>query len=663
MNHLIGIDTGGTYTDAVLFDESRGVLAKAKALTTRSDLALGIGAVLDAVSAQGGISPAEIGMVAVSTTLATNAIVEGLGGRVCLVMVGFDAADLERGGLKEAAKTDTLMSLPGGHDSFGTEIAALDLTPLGQWIAANPDAVSAFAVTGRFSVANPDHENRVRSFIEQATGRPVTCSHDLTAKLNGPKRALTCLLNARLVGIIHHLIDATSTLLRARAIAAPLMIVKGDGSLLSVGEARKKPIETILSGPAASIVGASYLTGVKNAMVSDIGGTTTDVGLLNDGRPRLDPNGATVGGFSTFVEAVAMHTFGLGADSEVRPAPGGAAARLLLGPRRVIPVSLLAMTHAACVHEHLDRQLAMPMPSDHAGRFAVRTGLHGGLPAGAPAADRELFDSLAGGPVPLDRILATVRQRSALARLLGFGEIIVSAFSPSDAAHVLGVHAGWDLEAAVKTAELFARCRAAGGKPLATGAEAVSQMVRDGLIRASAERLLDVALGEDGFADDRLSQTPVLQAALSRGRGLAEVTARLTLPIIGLGASAPTYYPEVARVLGADVVVPDHADVANAVGAVVGRVRVEVVATVSKPEDGLFRVHCRGAPRDFLDTDAALAFADRTAREAARENAALNGTRDVEIQLSTTTVSAMVADREIILEWKVTAVATGRPGF
>ena len=269
------------------------------------------------------------------------------------------------------------------------------------------------------------------------------------------------MLNARLIGIIHHLIDAASALLDARGIRAPLMIVKGDGSLLSLAEARKRPIETILSGPAASIVGASYLTGARDAMVSDIGGTTTDVGLLRDGRPRLDPNGATVAGLSTFVEAVAMHTFGLGADSEVRRSADGST--LVLGPRRVVPVSLLAASHGTLVHEALDRQRAMPSPPDHAGRFALR--------AGRPDAARrlsgpeqEMLDALAEGPVALDRLLGSVRQRSALAKLVGYGEVIVAAFSPSDAAHVLGLHGAWDREAATKAAALFAAPARAGGK-------------------------------------------------------------------------------------------------------------------------------------------------------------------------------------------------------
>ena len=658
MHRLIGIDTGGTYTDAVLFDETRGVLAKAKALTTRQDLAIGIGQAIDAVLSQGGVEPPDIGMVSMSSTLATNAIVEGQGGRVCLVMIGFAERDLVRAGLARALEDSAVVLLDGGHDAFGDELARLDLDPLDAWLAEAPGSVEAFAVAGHFSVANPDHEDRVRSHLEATTGRPVTCSHDLTAKLNGPKRALTCVLNARLIGIIHHLIDAAEALLAARGIGAPLMIVKGDGSLISVGEARRKPIETILSGPAASIVGAAFLTGIADGLVSDIGGTTTDVGLIRAGRPRLDPEGASVGGHSTFVEAVAMRTFGLGADSEVRVlAEGG----VLLGPRRVVPVSLLAMTHAAVVHAALDRHLEQPVPADLAGRFAVATGRRGGSDRARSEADRECLDLLREGPAPLDRLVASYRRRSALTRLVTEGLVAIAAFSPSDAAHVLHLHRAWDRGAAAKAASLFARQRGRGGAAIAANGDVMSRIVFDALIRTSAERLLDVALAEDGFGMERPSDHPILQAALDRSSGLTEITARLALPVIGLGASAAVYYPPVGRILSAEIVVPEHADVANAVGAVVGRVRVEVLVMVGRPDDGLYRVLGGPAPRDFLVEAEALACAEALCRDLAIALAGQNGVIDADVGVSSEAISAAVGGRDLVLEWRFTGVATGRP--
>ncbi|TIV76455.1 MAG: hydantoinase/oxoprolinase family protein, partial [Mesorhizobium sp.] len=339
---FLGIDTGGTYTDAVLWAEEGGpkgkVLAKAKALTTRHDLAVGISGAVDAVLEKAGTDPASIKLVSMSTTLATNALVEGQGGRVALIMIGFSEADLARDGLKTALGSDPVVFCPGGHDVHGNA-AKLDLSGLEAALPELGGSVSGFAVCAYFATRNPAHELAARDLIREKTGLPVTASHELSAKLGGPRRALTTLLNARLISMIDRLVAATEGFLEARGIAAPLMVVRGDGALVSAAFARQRPIETILSGPAASLVGARHMTGLDDAVVSDIGGTTTDVAVLDSGRPRLDPEGATVGGFRTMVEAVAMRTFGLGGDSEVALEDGALNPKILLGPRRLVPLA------------------------------------------------------------------------------------------------------------------------------------------------------------------------------------------------------------------------------------------------------------------------------------------------------------------------------------
>jgi N-methylhydantoinase A/oxoprolinase/acetone carboxylase beta subunit len=163
------------------------------------------------------------------------------------------------------------------------------------------------------------------------------------------------------------------------------MVVRGDGALISAAEALMRPIETILSGPAASLVGARHLTGLDNAVVSDIGGTTTDVAVLEGGHPRLDSEGATVGRYRTMVEAVAMHTFGLGGDSELRLEDGGFDAGLILGPRRLMPLSLAAHLWPQPVLAALERQAQSSFPGRYDGRFALRTGLPKALATGLSA--------------------------------------------------------------------------------------------------------------------------------------------------------------------------------------------------------------------------------------------------------------------------------------
>ncbi|MCX6540323.1 MAG: hydantoinase/oxoprolinase family protein, partial [Actinobacteria bacterium] len=338
MTISLGIDTGGTYTDAVLFDDANGVIAKAKALTTRHDLALGIAAAVGTVLANAQVPSADIALVSLSTTLATNALVEGRGGRVALVFIGFDAGDEERAGLAEALHGDPLIRIAGGHNPHGDSLALLDMAALEREVAAIAPTVTGFAVTAQFATRNPAHEIAARDFIVAATGLPVTCGHELSAKLDGPRRALTSVLNARLIGLISGLIAAAQGIMAQHQIDAPLMVVRGDGALMSAAVAKTRPIETILSGPAASLIGASYLTHLPDAIISDIGGTTTDVAMLERGVPRLDERGATVGGFRTMVEAVAMTTVGLGGDSEVLIANAGMTAGLHLGPRRVVPI-------------------------------------------------------------------------------------------------------------------------------------------------------------------------------------------------------------------------------------------------------------------------------------------------------------------------------------
>lgn len=427
---FLGIDTGGTYTDAVLWSEARGVIAKAKALTTRHDLSVGISGAVERIVEEASVDPGHLRLVSMSTTLATNALVEGQGGRIALVMVGFSPADLEKADLGSALGSDPVVFLPGGHDVYGRP-QPFEVSALQEALPRLKEEVTGFAVCAYFAVRNPEHEIAIRDLVRAETGLPVTCSHELSAKLNGPRRALTTVLNARLIAMIDRLVAATEGFLYRRGIHAPLMVVRGDGALVSAAFARHRPIETILSGPAASLVGARHMTGLDNAIVSDIGGTTTDVAVLDNGRPRLDPNGATVGGFRTMVEAVAMRTFGLGGDSEVSLDDNAMAPRIMLGPRRLVPLSLLAANHGAIVIDHLARQVKTANPGRLDGRFALLTGVPEQMASGLSKGEAELYQRITREPQPLDRLLNSVSQTATINRLVARGLVHLSGFTPS----------------------------------------------------------------------------------------------------------------------------------------------------------------------------------------------------------------------------------------
>ncbi|PTX49130.1 N-methylhydantoinase A/oxoprolinase/acetone carboxylase beta subunit [Gemmobacter caeni] len=662
MKYLLGVDTGGTYTDAAIMDEAATqVVGKAKSLTTRADLSLGIGRAVDAALAAAQVAPADVAMVSLSTTLATNALVEGQGGRVALVFIGFDAADLERGGLTEALGGDPVIRLAGGHEHSGAESAPLDLATLEAEAARLAPDVMGFAVAARFATRNPAHEVAARAAIRAATGRPVTCSHELSAGLNGPKRALTAVLNARLIGMIDRLVAACERHLAAVGIDAPLMVVRGDGALISAAMVRERPIETILSGPAASIVGARWLTGEPDALVSDIGGTTTDVALLKDGLPEIDPEGARVGGFRTMVEAVAMRTTGLGGDSEVHLLQAGLEGGLRLGPRRLVPVSLLAVDHAEMVHAALDRALSAEVSGDFDGRFVIpMQGQTGGLTA-REAALLARIDA----PMPMARPITSRLEVAAMDRLVARGLVMISGVTPSDASHVLGGLADWDALASEKALRLLGRRRTGRGERFATDPAVLARMIVDQLTAQTVDCLLEAAFAEDpafaGEAPEVLARHLLTRQGLARHRGVVDIGLRLAVPVIGLGASAPFYYGAVGDRLGSRMILPEHAGVANAIGAVVGQVSQRATGLVTSPGEGRFIAHLPAGNVLFSSADSALAALETALADEARSRAARAGAEEVHIATHRDIREAEVEGNRMFLEATLSVIASGRP--
>lgn len=662
MTYLLGIDTGGTYTDAVILRDEEVVIASAKSLTTRHDLAEGIGKAAAATLEIAGIEASDIAMASLSTTLATNALVEGQGGRVGLIFIGFRDGDLEKHGLTQALAGDPVLEIAGGHNYAGGEAVALDLSAIADWIDQQ-NGISAFAVASQFATRNPAHELAVLNLLREKTRKPVSLSHQLSAKLNGPRRALTALLNARLIGLIDRLLQRAQCVLSELGVDAPLMVVRGDGALISLNQARDKPIETILSGPAASIVGARWLTNSDNALVSDIGGTTTDIAVLRDGLPAIDPEGAKVGPYRTMVEAVAMRTFGLGGDSEVHFVSQGLQGGVLLGPRRVLPVSLAAMIDPDVVHAALDAQLRTTLPGDYDARFVRRIDVFeaGGL----SARDEGVYNRITSQFQPIGEILKTRIEAQALMRLVSRGLVQISALTPSDSSHALGRVDAWDADAAEKALLLFMRRRTGSGELLSDDPKTMAQIVIDQLTHQTALAILETAFAEDAYnfelSPQELANHIMTTRGLARHRGLLRIDLAIDVPVVGLGASAPSYYPAVGEKLGCPMVLSEHAGVANAIGAVVGRVTFRKSATITSPSEGLYRVHFGEKPHDFAQSEDALAFIKDALYQAALSDAKDAGAEQIEVSVEQDIKLADIENRKVFVEATVTATAKGRP--
>jgi N-methylhydantoinase A/oxoprolinase/acetone carboxylase beta subunit len=676
---LIGVDTGGTYTDAAIIEaQGHKVVASAKSITTKGDLAIGVtGAITDAIAKlPQGLAAKDIALVSVSTTLATNAVVEGHGSAVGVVLIGFDAAMVERTGIAKAFPGIPIAVIDGGHDHNGDARMPLDADALGAALAAMAPKVDAFAVASAFAVRNAAHELEARALIVAATGKPVTLSTELSSSLDAPRRALTATLNARLIAKVSGLIEAVGRSMAGLGIVCPLMIVKGDGSLALAHSVATRPIETVLSGPAASLVGAQWLSGLQSFIMSDMGGTTTDLGVLIDGRPKVNEEGAEVGGWRTMVRAIDVRTIGLGGDSEVAL---GAAGKLSINPQRIVPVSLLGHRYpqvlAMLQADMADvdgggslhgRFVLLPFGarSGADSEFGARSGA--GSEAGAkggsataelPPREAEVLRLVTEAPQPLRKLATSLQAQRAIAALQKKGLVQVSGFTPSDAAHVLDLQANWSKPAAVLAAQLGCRLREMKF-PTPERTQAYAQLVWSETVRLTAKAILDTACGFT-LPDDKLVQAVCSGAA---SVGLTKVSLRPSVPVVAVGGPVKVYYGEVGKRLDCEMVFPAFCDVANAVGAATGVVAHAVRVEVHGDGSGVFRLHSTVGTQQFTDAALALDAATALARQSALDAVRAMGAADpqVQVQVSKTFFPNAIDDRGL-MEAVVLAEGMGRP--
>jgi N-methylhydantoinase A/oxoprolinase/acetone carboxylase beta subunit len=331
----IGIDTGGTCTDAVAYDfDSGNLLAKGKAQTTRENLSIGIGRALDMLPPEY-IKAASL--ISLSTTLATNACVENKGGRAKLLIFGLTDEFIRRfdAEAQYGFQYDSVRCIDTHGSADGLVVDEPDwdavMSELGEWLG-DADALSAAEVYANSNGA--PCEKKAKKLAEELHGLPLVCASELTSDLNVLTRGATALLNARLLPIVREFVEAALSDFAARGCEAPVMVVRSDGSLMSAKLSLSRPVETILSGPAASVLAGRSITNRKDYLVIDMGGTTTDISVVRGGKPVMADKGIQIGGWQTYVKGIFVDTFALGGDSAVRVKNE----KLQLSPRRVMPI-------------------------------------------------------------------------------------------------------------------------------------------------------------------------------------------------------------------------------------------------------------------------------------------------------------------------------------
>ena len=430
----------------------------------------------------------------------------------------------------------------------------------------------AVAVVQQLGIRNNETERKVKQVIAEQFGLNVICGYELFSDLNYIKRGASTLLNARLIPVIAEFLQAIKKSLQQRKITAPVVIVRSDGSLMSEKFTTVRPVETLLCGPAASVMGGIELTGEQDCLIVDIGGTTTDMALVKGGVPVKAKDGVNVGKWQTFVKAVYVDTFGLGGDSAVRVDRHGSlslglARSALCHCRRAGPSILeklkgLVKSGVRLVNPAYEFIFLM---KDITGNDSFNQDEHA------------LCAALKDGPLMLHEALS-YREKGFhpyTERLEREGVIMRCGLTPTDFMHIRGDFNRFNAEAAYLAAEYLANT-------IDTTVEKLTERVFDRVEGTLYFNIVRMLL-EDRYPyykkhglDEELEKV-IWDSWRQAGSGSQEEFYSLILnpaTLVGVGALTHIFLPNVAKALGMKYIVPDNAGVANALGAIVGNISV-----------------------------------------------------------------------------------------
>lgn len=335
---LLGIDVGGTHTDAVLVGRD-GLAASTKVPTDHENLLSSVTAALEAIVDTAGAEGAS--RLNLSTTLSTNAIIEGRTEPVGLFVSSGPGVDPNAYALGEHFHV-----ISGAIDHRGAEIAPLDEAAVARGLDACRDAgVEMFAAVSKFSTRNPGHEERIKELVHPHA-EYVAMGHEFSGRLGFGRRIATAHYNCAVWRLYNRFADAVQKSVRALGLDVAINVLKADGGTMPLAVSRSQPVQSILSGPAASVMGIIAVCDIReDSVILDIGGTTTDIAVFAAGAPLIEPDGAIITDRPTLVRALRSKSIGLGGDSAVTVTDEG----VRVGPRRLGPAMAMGGAHPTLV--------------------------------------------------------------------------------------------------------------------------------------------------------------------------------------------------------------------------------------------------------------------------------------------------------------------------
>ncbi|QTA91732.1 hydantoinase/oxoprolinase family protein [Desulfonema magnum] len=323
---IIGLDVGGTHTDVVLFGEN-GLVRENKVLTDSSDLFNTVLTGLEEITQ--GIEPEKIKRIVLSTTLTTNAIVQKKNPEVGMIVSGGPGIDPEF-----FRTNEHYYAVSGSIDHRGREVDPIDENEILKIAdVLKKEGIRNIGIVGKFSVRNPRHELKIHDILKDSFGK-IFMGHQISGNLNFPRRIATTFLNTTIRPIHKKFFEAVKKSLEKKGLSVPIHILKADGGTMSIEASINFPGQSILSGPASSVMGAiAFASEEEETVVLDIGGTTTDIAVLINRVPLLEPLGITLGPYKTLIRSLETCSIGVGGDSVVRAKDG----TVEIGPDRIGP--------------------------------------------------------------------------------------------------------------------------------------------------------------------------------------------------------------------------------------------------------------------------------------------------------------------------------------
>lgn len=319
----IGIDMGGTNIDGVIISKGK-IIKKIKNIVNREDIFNSILFTIKELVKD--IDKSKIKRINLSTTISTNAIVENKISDVAMILetgpgINYDFNEI----------SDDIFYIKGYIDHRGKIVKNIDIDEIENIkIKLKEKNIDSLAIVTKFSTRNPSFENKLNDYFKNDFNN-ITLGHSISGKLNFPRRVNTTYLNTAVYKTYENFVKNIKKALEKENINGDIFVLKADGGTMYLEDSKNKPVETILSGPAASFMGINALfKNEEDSVLLDIGGTTTDIFFLVDGIPVFEPMGIEIDGYKTLVRAIYSNSIGVGGDSVVEILNG----KIKIGPER-----------------------------------------------------------------------------------------------------------------------------------------------------------------------------------------------------------------------------------------------------------------------------------------------------------------------------------------